>query len=229
MSGQEPEDRANQDQTKITERETISAPEPDRTEQIETERPAPTRFFEVPVEATSSAAEPTEPADRIDWTDPPAMLEPPTPVHPAEPVEATAAEPNPLDLPAAPVSTPEPAFRPENESTDPDPGFVGYITKKRGPEVPSSSDSGSPQPEFVPGGHPQTSFGGPVMTRPETEPGIRTRTVIIGLILLAIGISALVAQLGGVGLDPVAVALTVMLAAGVTLISAAIKRSKTRS
>ncbi len=53
--------------------------------------------------------------------------------------------------------------------------------------------------------------------------------MIIGLILLAVGISALITQLGGISLNPAAVALTVMLAAGVTLMSAAIKRTKNPS
>lgn len=200
MSGQEFESPENEDPTRITRREKVSAEEPPHTEAIEAESPAPTRFFEVP-DATKSLE--AEPAERIDWTDPPASLDPPNP--------------------PVPVPTPEPAFRPENESTDPAPGFVGYITRKRGPEIPSAA---SPQPESAPAGPPPASSIAPVMDQAMTDPGIRTRTVIIGLILLAVGISALITQLGGISLHPAAVALTVMLAAGVTLVSAAIKRSQ---
>ena len=236
MSGNEFEDRETEDGTKVTPPGTASgqeptAEEPARTEQIEAERPAPTRFFEVPGEIRSFEAEAeAEAVERIDWTDPPASLDPPDPIDPTDPADPVdpvdpvdQAEPNPLDLPAAPVFTPEPSFRPENESLSPEPGFVGYITKKRGPQTPPSS--GGTQPEFTPAGPPQTSPVQPVI--PQTEPGIRSRTVIIGLILLAVGLSALLTQLGGISLNPEAVVFTVMLAAGVTLMSAALKRDKT--
>ncbi len=53
--------------------------------------------------------------------------------------------------------------------------------------------------------------------------------MVIGLILLAIGASTLVSQFSGVAIAPGAVALAVMLGVGVTLMSAAIKRSQRTS
>ncbi|GAA3616708.1 hypothetical protein GCM10022223_36520 [Kineosporia mesophila] len=56
------------------------------------------------------------------------------------------------------------------------------------------------------------------------EPGVRTQTVAIGTILLIIGVTTVISQLAGLSLNPAAVAFTIMLAVGVTLLGAALKK-----
>jgi hypothetical protein len=115
-----------------------------------------------------------------------------------------------------------PTFRPENESEEG--GFVGYITSKRGPQTPPhQGQAWQDQPNQNQATPPVAAPTSPLLP-PVGHPGIRVSTVIIGLLLLAVGLSALAGQLGGVTFNPAAVALAVMLGAGVTLMSAAIRR-----
>ncbi|GAB6901326.1 hypothetical protein [Kineosporia succinea] len=138
-----------------------------------------------------------------------------TPVAHTEPLPAGDPQPTTaLEAPGNPPVPESPAFRPENESLSPEPGFVGYITKKQGPEVPPA-----PEPPHHAPPAPQ------VPPAPVGHPGVRTHTVIVGLILLAIGITAITSQFSGVAINPAAVAFAVMLAAGVTLLGAALKRT----
>ncbi|GAB3237582.1 hypothetical protein [Kineosporia babensis] len=164
----------------------------------------------------------------------------PTTFSGGEPADQTAAKSAPQEpgtKPAKPTveeqaaafiaaENPAPAFRPENESET---GFVGYITSKRGPQMPPQGDAARPQaPQFTPADNPAP--GAPVSAvappPPLGHPGIRIHTVVIGLILLAIGLSTLVSQLSGISVNPGAVILAIMLGVGVTLMSAAIKRSQ---
>ncbi|MBT0767919.1 hypothetical protein KIH74_03230 [Kineosporia sp. J2-2] len=149
---------------------------------------------------------------------------PPTLAFPAD----DAPDPTPPRPPSATPPAATPAFRPENESTSPEPGFVGYITAKRGPQVPP--EAGVPEPPVPnPPAAPSPPTAPPAPEVPQGHPGIRTSTVIIGLILLVIGLTALAAQLGGITVNPAAAAFAVMLAAGVTLMSAAIRRSQQKA
>lgn len=196
-----------------------------RTEQLPVEAPNETKAFELDDE------KPTERVDRPvteDPATPESSASVGTEVEAEAPIPATTqAEPA---EPASPQTSsiseaPEtPSFRPENESISPEPGFVGYITAKRGPQAFPNPEPAQPMPpnqpvQPVPTNQPPVPIG---------HPGIRASTVIVGLILLAIGITALTAQLSGVTFNPAAVALTVMLGAGVTLMSAAIRRTQRR-
>jgi hypothetical protein len=65
---------------------------------------------------------------------------------------------------------------------------------------------------------------GPEPERP-TRRGIRVRTLVFGLVLFATAVSVLVSQLTSVHVDPGAVALTVMIGAGLLLLVAGARRT----
>ncbi|GLY27772.1 hypothetical protein [Kineosporia sp. NBRC 101731] len=113
------------------------------------------------------------------------------------------------DQPVNPTKAFEPGGAPEPEA-----GSSGYLTSGRPPQ-PSPAPGPGPGPDQTPRVPPQ----------PQEHPGIRTTTVAIGLILLIIGLTAVTSQLAGISLNPAAVAFAIMLAVGVTLLGAALKKS----
>ena len=81
---------------------------------------------------------------------------------------------------------------------------------------------GEPQPDpadTAPAEQPTVAVPQPRQVTPPLPRGIRVRTVVFGLVLLAVSVTVLVATLSAVHVDVAAVALAVLIAAGAALVA----------